>query len=532
MNTPKTLTKVFSGILSATFIFLPLAFAHAAGTATIQTISPGQTVNAGSGIDFDVATTGFTNPTFTVTDSFSGSSIVSSDINEHSGYFYWVPITSDAGSHVLTVTVLDTLGDSAIVTEPITVHSANSPSLSIEFLTPGSTIPAGQTVSFFPLPINFSLPPTYTLTDSFSGSSITSSDISAAGKFSWTPTSNDVGTHVITITAQNSEGNTATAQETLTVTSSGTTTVSTPVPTITTTPIVTEPTGSSASMVLGTDVVVGNPVSLTVSAPNLAGPTYTLNDSFPGSTISNADILSTGQFTWIPNASDVGTHSITVNGSDSSGHTASLNFQVLVMTSATAAATPAVSTTDTTALPSSFTFSGSLALGDQSSEVTDLQNYLTQQGLYSGPVTGYYGALTQTAVESFQKAHGISAIGTVGPLTIAALNQNTASSAASTGTSVITVPPTVPTSDTTTSPATSDTSTSTSYTFSNQLSLGSTGADVTALQQKLTSLNMYSGPVTGYYGTLTQTAVEKFQTANNISPLGNVGPATLAALNQ
>jgi peptidoglycan hydrolase-like protein with peptidoglycan-binding domain len=161
-----------------------------------------------------------------------------------------------------------------------------------------------------------------------------------------------------------------------------------------------------------------------------------------------------------------------------------------------------------------------------------LQNYLTQQGLYSGPVTGYYGALTQTAVESFQKAHGISAIGTVGPLTIAALNQNTASSAASTGTSVITVPPTVPTSDTTTSAATSGTSTSTSYTFSNQLSLGSTGADVTALQQKLTSLNMYSGPVTGYYGTLTQTAVEKFQTANNISPLGNVGPATLAALNQ
>ena len=40
-----------------------------------------------------------------------------------------------------------------------------------------------------------------------------------------------------------------------------------------------------------------------------------------------------------------------------------------------------------------------------------------------------------------------------------------------------------------------------------------------------------SGPITGYYGTLTQAAVEKFQSAHNIDVNGYVGPGTRAALN-
>ncbi len=74
-------------------------------------------------------------------------------------------------------------------------------------------------------------------------------------------------------------------------------------------------------------------------------------------------------------------------------------------------------------------------------------------------------------------------------------------------------------------------SAATTYKFLNPLTLGSTGQDVTELQQRLTTEGIYSGPITGYYGSLTETAVEKYQTLNGIEPLGNVGPATRAALN-
>ena len=48
------------------------------------------------------------------------------------------------------------------------------------------------------------------------------------------------------------------------------------------------------------------------------------------------------------------------------------------------------------------------------------------------------------------------------------------------------------------------------YNFTKALAVGSRGADVTALQQFLSSTAFYSGPVTGYFGQLTKTAVMVF----------------------
>ena len=74
-----------------------------------------------------------------------------------------------------------------------------------------------------------------------------------------------------------------------------------------------------------------------------------------------------------------------------------------------------------------------------------------------------------------------------------------------------------------------------SYTFTQNLTIGSTGADVTALQQILVSkghLVMPTGVSTGYFGSLTKAAVIKLQTAEGISPAaGYVGPITRAKLN-
>jgi len=79
--------------------------------------------------------------------------------------------------------------------------------------------------------------------------------------------------------------------------------------------------------------------------------------------------------------------------------------------------------------------------------------------------------------------------------------------------------------------STNGSSNTTSYNFTEFLSMGSQDAQVTALQQRLAANGFYSGPITGFYGTLTQAAVEKFQSAHGITVKGYVGPSTRAALN-
>lgn len=72
------------------------------------------------------------------------------------------------------------------------------------------------------------------------------------------------------------------------------------------------------------------------------------------------------------------------------------------------------------------------------------------------------------------------------------------------------------------------------YTLYRQLEIGSVGADVTALQTFLAQdRTIYpQGIVTGYFGSLTYSAVSNFQARNGIATVGRVGPITLAALNR
>src|ERR1700723_3263570 len=71
------------------------------------------------------------------------------------------------------------------------------------------------------------------------------------------------------------------------------------------------------------------------------------------------------------------------------------------------------------------------------------------------------------------------------------------------------------------------------YNFAHNFGIGATGADVTALQQFLTQTGVYTGPITDYFGPLTQAAVEAYQTANSISPVsGYVGPLTRTLLDE
>ncbi len=90
---------------------------------------------------------------------------------------------------------------------------------------------------------------------------------------------------------------------------------------------------------------------------------------------------------------------------------------------ATTAVTPAVTAPVGQVLGASiFRFTQTLSIGSQGDEVTQLQNALTSAGVYSGPITGYFGQLTQAAVKAFQAKHGLEQVGIVGPLTRSELN--------------------------------------------------------------------------------------------------------------
>jgi hypothetical protein len=72
------------------------------------------------------------------------------------------------------------------------------------------------------------------------------------------------------------------------------------------------------------------------------------------------------------------------------------------------------------------------------------------------------------------------------------------------------------------------------YTFTSYLKVGSTGADVTALQSMLSSngfLTMPAGVSMGYFGQLTKAAVVKYQASVGLPATGFVGPLTIAKLN-
>lgn len=71
---------------------------------------------------------------------------------------------------------------------------------------------------------------------------------------------------------------------------------------------------------------------------------------------------------------------------------------------------------------SAFQFTNYLVVGSRGDDVTELQNRLTSEGVYSGPITGYYGPLTKQGVINFQKKYGISQVGVVGPQTRSKLN--------------------------------------------------------------------------------------------------------------
>ncbi len=181
---------------------------------------------------------------------------------------------------------------------------------------------------------------------------------------------------------------------------------------------------------------------------------------------------------------------------------------------------PPISPTPPTVPPSNPIFTISLYYGLTDPQVTSLQQCLANDpSIYpEGIVSGYFGLLTQGAVQGFQAKYGIVSFGSpdttgygyVGPKTRAQLNAICLGS---------TTPPPPPSSG--------------QNPFTKDLYYGLTDAQIITLQQFLaeTPALYPEGLVTGYFGSKTQAAVTRFQTKYGISAIGRVGPVTRGKLN-
>lgn len=192
-------------------------------------------------------------------------------------------------------------------------------------------------------------------------------------------------------------------------------------------------------------------------------------------------------------------------------------------------------------------FENDLSLGDQGDDVTRLQEELIKFNLLRIEPTGYYGKVTQNAVFKFQQRKGLvssmedSGAGTFGPKTrnhlnsilgyrantnqriaarTAAFNENAKLVALSTSI------PEINEEDT-------------SETFIEDISPGSRGKYVIALQNTLAELGFFSGGLTTeYFGDQTRRAVIAFQLEYGIISseedlgAGYVGPKTREKLNE
>gem|GEM_PF-2086219 len=281
--------------------------AHADGTASIAGLYPAAEVPIGATVTFSIITSGFTNPTYYLVDSFPGG--VTSINVDSSGNFSWTPNKDDVGTHGLTITVSDAQGDSATASQQIVVDGTAS--ISIQSLLPSASVNIGNPVTFS-VSSSGLLNPTYTVSDSFFNSSLQSYALSPSGNFTWTPIAQDIGTHIIIVTAKDPYGNTASTSAAISVL---------PIATV-----------SLIKLAPGASVNANSTLTFTATSTGFVSPTYTVKDAFYSTGTSTMTIdPASGKASWTPVYNDIGVHAISITATDSTGRSGTTTVAITVL---------------------------------------------------------------------------------------------------------------------------------------------------------------------------------------------------------
>ncbi|MCT7950006.1 peptidoglycan-binding protein [Ancylothrix sp. C2] len=153
------------------------------------------------------------------------------------------------------------------------------------------------------------------------------------------------------------------------------------------------------------------------------------------------------------------------------------------------------------------TYAGSalaaLQRGDSGTQVTRLQENLRDIGYYDGPLTEFFGSLTEAAIIRFQQDKGLNADGVVGQQTLDEINRLLGNT-----------------------PTASFNTSSTNRT----LKRGDSGKDVEELQKLLQEAGLYDAAITGFYGPKTEAGVLRYQQERGLRATGEADSTTIAQL--
>ena len=163
-----------------------------------------------------------------------------------------------------------------------------------------------------------------------------------------------------------------------------------------------------------------------------------------------------------------------------------------------------------------------LRYGAKGDEVKALQSRLAELGYYKGKISGNYLGGTQKSIRDFQERSGLIVTGAADPLTQEALYSQKAAGqsdkAAESGNYLV--------DDGETAANGGAVMPDGFIAFSKALKSGSSGALVKQLQQRMTDLGYYAGPISGNYAKQTTRAVKTIQVQNGLKDTGKVDEAT------
>ncbi len=382
---------------------------------------------------------------------------------------------------------------------------------SIGIVTPNAEVSQGATVSFQIDTVGFSKP-YYTVSDSFPGSSIANSNIDKNGLFKWQTTYTDVGTHELTVTVRDQNGNQQQLRQVLVVNQAS--------------PL------SINSLTSGGGVFPGKPISFSVSALGYINPKFTVYDSFAGSSITSNTMSAEGNFGWTPNQNDVGTHNLTIRVTGQNGRTDTIYQTIVVHGLQIKNFSGSVGYVGE---PVTFTITTNGILGSPQFRVSDsLRNNTVDNSALTDnyfkwiPTDLDIGThtITITCTDMYNNYSTTDVKVTIQkrPVTSAVNSQTSTQTNTQSSTNQ-------PNSKSNTTESTAG-----KMLFIKNLKEGSKGTEVSVLQKKLKAEGFYSGPINGSFGPLTKTAVVKFQKAKKIkttsSSAGIVGPSTREYLNK